>query len=231
MNFIYRKATKEEIERYEINSQQYGKSTVKKMLSNKQEFVKAISPYLNMYNEEWIYSPDDISYMENIVRNKQMKFVGVYKNEEIHFINFLIDNEIAPETALNDDYNCSIGFSSKTNKWYGWSDRAIHGFGIGHTVKKGDLGYIPDNIEELSLQTLSQYGNDDKEYTRITKFDNYITVEISYCVITGLTKEGDYVYDICWSKPDKRYPGKGEWTAKTLEDCKQMAIDFAIAVR
>ena len=51
-----------------------------------------------------------------------------------------------------------------------WSDRAIHGFGIGHTVKKGDLGYIPDNIEELSLQSLSQYGNDDKEYTRITKF-------------------------------------------------------------
>ena len=43
MNFIYRKATKEEIERYEIYSQQYGKSTVKKMVSNKQEFVKAIS--------------------------------------------------------------------------------------------------------------------------------------------------------------------------------------------
>ena len=56
-----------------------------------------------MYNDEWIYSPDDISYKKNIVRNKQMKFVGVYKNEEIHFINFLIDNEIAPETALNDD--------------------------------------------------------------------------------------------------------------------------------
>ncbi len=31
-----------------------------------------------------------------------------------------------------------IGFDPKTQKWYGWSHRGIYGFGIGHTVKKGD---------------------------------------------------------------------------------------------
>lgn len=39
-----------------------------------------------------------------------------------------------------------IGFDPKSKKWYGWSHRAIYGFGIGHIVKKGDAtlssGYI-----------------------------------------------------------------------------------------
>jgi hypothetical protein len=56
----------------------------------------------------------------------------------------------------------SIGFSEKEQKWYGWSHRAIYGFGVGSKVKKGDCAYN----------------------------------------------------------------GK-EWTAKTLDDAKQMAIDFA----
>lgn len=33
---------------------------------------------------------------------------------------------------------CSIGFSPKEQKWYGWSHRAIHGFKIGDVVKEGD---------------------------------------------------------------------------------------------
>lgn len=31
--------------------------------------------------------------------------------------------------------NASIAFSEKEGKWYGWSHRAIYGFGVGHTVK------------------------------------------------------------------------------------------------
>ena len=33
---------------------------------------------------------------------------------------------------------CSIGFCDKEQKWYGWSHRAIYGFGIGDEVKEGD---------------------------------------------------------------------------------------------
>ncbi len=61
----------------------------------------------------------------------------------------------------------NIGFNPKEQKWYGWSHRAIFGFGIGSTCKKGDCHY-------------------------------------SFM--------------------------KGEWTAKTLEDAKQMAKDFAEGV-
>lgn len=67
--------------------------------------------------------------------------------------------------GISKVYGGSIGFSEKEQKWYGWSHRAIYGFGIGSKVKKGDCGY------------------------------------------------------------------KGNaWTAKTLDDAKQMAKDFADAV-
>lgn len=66
-----------------------------------------------------------------------------------------------------DPRTACIGFNPELQKWYGWSHRAVYGFGIGQTVKKGDCGY--------------------KEI-------------------------------------------KGEWTAETLDDAKQMAIDFAHSV-
>ncbi len=46
----------------------------------------------------------------------------------------------------------SIGFSEKEQKWYGWSHRAIHGFGIGDEVEKGDVmtssGWTPEYLKE-----------------------------------------------------------------------------------
>lgn len=33
---------------------------------------------------------------------------------------------------------CSIGFNPMKQKWYGWSHRAMYGFGIGDVVKEGD---------------------------------------------------------------------------------------------
>jgi len=47
---------------------------------------------------------------------------------------------------------CSIGFCEKEQKWYGWSDKAIFGFGIGHTIKEGDCasssGWTDDYLIE-----------------------------------------------------------------------------------
>ena len=35
----------------------------------------------------------------------------------------------------------SIGWNEEEKKWYGWSHRAIYGFGVGSSVKKGDCGF------------------------------------------------------------------------------------------
>ncbi len=90
---------------------------------------------------------------------------------------------IKPELADTDDNVCTIGYSPKEGKFFGWSHRAIHGFGIGDEVEKGSL-----------------------------------------CSMSGWTDE--YL---------KEHPGEDKslpigFKAKTLEDCRRMAVAFAESV-
>lgn len=59
---------------------------------------------------------------------------------------------IIPEKASPDHNVCSIGFCPTNNKWYGWSHRAIYGFGIGDVVKEGDCtassGFTDEYLQE-----------------------------------------------------------------------------------
>ena len=56
---------------------------------------------------------------------------------------------IKPEKAKPTHGFCSIGFCEKEQKWYGWSHRAMYGFGVGSAISKGDCGFMPDTPEEL----------------------------------------------------------------------------------
>lgn len=62
---------------------------------------------------------------------------------------------IKPEYRTPKSNVCTIGFSQKHGKWFGWSHRAIHGFKIGDIVKKGDctaeylpIGFKAQNVEQ-----------------------------------------------------------------------------------
>ena len=57
-------------------------------------------------------------------------------------IKFFIEHGIVPQKIKPSDLNCSIGFSEKENKWYGWRHRAVQGFTIGSKLEEGDCGYI-----------------------------------------------------------------------------------------
>lgn len=91
---------------------------------------------------------------------------------------------IRPEKVSCDSNVCSIGFSEVERKWYGWSHRAIHGFGIGDAVDSDD----------------------------------------HLCARSGWTDE--YLE----KHPDKNLSLPVGFEARTLDDCKQMAIAFADAV-
>ena len=56
------------------------------------------------------------------------------------------------QKAFPEHRTCSIGYSPKENKWYGWSHRAIHGFTIGDEVEEGDLTNTSGFIEEYRIQ-------------------------------------------------------------------------------
>ena len=86
---------------------------------------------------------------------------------------------IKPEKSRPEHGVCSIGFCEREQKWYGWSHRAIFGFGVGSSVTQG--------------------------------------VAVTHGELFSL-------------EPWPARWGRGEWTARTLDDARQMAVDFAAGV-
>lgn len=56
------------------------------------------------------------------------------------------------QKAQSTNSTCSIGYSSKDNKWYGWSHRAICGFTIGDSVKEDDITATSGLTDEYRIQ-------------------------------------------------------------------------------
>lgn len=137
---------------------------------------------------------------------------------------------IAPELASPAHKVCSIGFCEREQKWYGWSHRAIYGFGIGSKVERGDCGYVPIGWDDFLEQAAAFWRGDNHMHVTATR---------------GTDDGGRDCARVAWeyddNVPNKKlrgtisgsvmYPpdqwGKGEWTAATLEDARQMAVDFA----
>lgn len=60
------------------------------------------------------------------------------------------------------------GSKGYDGKYYGWSHRAVYGFSVGDTVKKGDIGYDGDG-EPYVLDT------EEKAKAQALKFHNEIS--------------------------------------------------------
>lgn len=123
---------------------------------------------------------------------------------------------IKPELRTDHSRFCSIGFCEAEQKWYGWSHRAIYGFGVGDGVARGDCAYVPTDWEDAKHDAMDFHGGIRVEET--------IDDDGKPCfdVITG------GMLSVQAYPPDAY--GKGEWTARTLADAKQMACDFAEGV-
>ena len=146
------------------------------------------------------------------------------------------ERRVVPELSHPTSRVCSIGFCAAENKWYGWSHRAINGFGVGSEVKQGDCAYSPTDMEDARLDAIRFWSHPSHEGVEAT-----ITKD----------KEGKTCFDLVWKNSEdsslipnekvrgkisgtRHYPpeqfGNGEWVAQTLDDAKQMAIDFAEGV-
>lgn len=81
------------------------------------------------------------------------------KSLDKKFIALLKKREIYPQKVKESHCVCSIGFSEKEQKWYGWSHRAFCGFGIGHIAKEGDChttsGWTEEYLKEHPEEDLS----------------------------------------------------------------------------
>lgn len=115
-----------------------------------------------------------------------------------------------------------IGFNPAEGKWYGWSHRAMYGFGVGTEVKPGDCAFVPGNREEYKDELLRWYLDDAPELTGCTIHEMPEGIRITRTYLDQRTRITDEPLDIEY--------GRGRWTASTLDEAKQMALEFAKAV-
>lgn len=162
-------------------------------------------------------SSDDAKVYKSRFDDSYMTRVGMEDN-----IEFLANREITEELTHG------VGFSPKDRKWYGWSHRAIYGFEVGSTCEKGDAHYRGSNMKEL-----------EEAAVRFWEDEHHLNVRSD-----GVVEDrGEKYFDIKWDYTDNvpneklrgtisgchhhiKDLGRGEWEAKTMEDAKQMAIDF-----
>ena len=63
---------------------------------------------------------------------------GDYIGSPKHARYLVVKRGIVPERRTATSNVCSIGYCKRKKKWFGWSHRAIFGFGVGYTVRNGD---------------------------------------------------------------------------------------------
>ncbi len=66
---------------------------------------------------------------------------------------------IAPEKKRESVSVCSIGYCEKDKKWYGWSHRAIVGFGVGDRIFEqnyGDEDTLFVDHGEIAIESMDQ---------------------------------------------------------------------------
>lgn len=176
---------------------------------------------------------DDGKIYYSKVDNSYLTRVGMEND-----LNFLLKKGVTEQIqSIKGSGVASIGFNPTEQKWYGWSHRAIFGFGIGSECKKDNTHFEPSNKEEFIEDCLRFWGDTDMEDTNKLDpiaeegtQDGRLGVWVSYTLddtIPNKKMRGKV------SSVFSEYPetwGKGEWTATTLEEAKQMAIDFSRGV-
>ena len=109
--------------------------------------------YRNSYivrDEKWLTNfEDELKGHTQLMKDQAYNLKGEWICDSKWAHELIVQRGIMPEKA-NPSYSvCSIGFCKKEQKWYGWSHRAMYGFGIGSTCKKGDCHYQPANKKDF----------------------------------------------------------------------------------
>ncbi|MFT6125896.1 MAG: hypothetical protein ACJAVA_000338 [Flavobacteriaceae bacterium] len=238
-----------------------------KVTKKLQKFIDSISNIVDTTGVGLEEAPQ--SYVSKI-DGSYLTFVGLENN-----LKFLLKNGITENVTSN------LGFNPIEQKWYGWSHRAIFGFGIRSQCKKGDCGYRVGSEGEFIKSEKDNILNKNTHNVEVSRKGDILTVvsifkgykeDLSqdkfigeksiqsyriekggYSVIVETVKCGpepcpDLAYEkanpisheytsdhsCTYIEAEPMYYfhpyGKGEWTARTLDEAKEMALDFAKGV-
>ena len=168
-------------------------------------------------------------------------------------VKHLLKRGITEQIKSNDgEGSVCVGFNPVEQKWYGWSHRAIYGFGIGSTCKIGDCGYVPETPKKLfdDVTKVNKDGFRWQNPENVEMTETGIRIKTPMVELVGddglVGKTAEFINEACDKiihpggevlsavpvEPDywEIECGRGEWTAKTMEDAYRMACDFASGV-
>ena len=186
--------------------------------------VKSVRRYKCGYEvrtELWTHPSSDTPTPMRASYNPSGDYIGDAKTGK----RLVADRGIQPILRTPNSNVCSIGYSLKDGKWYGWSHRAIFGFEIGSGCKRGQVHYRPTGKTDF-LKDMIRFWTDNTHLNVRGSFRDG-GVKVSWEVADTVANEsarGKTVSDFS-AYPDEW--GRGEWTAETTADAKQMAMDFA----
>ena len=190
-----------------------------------------------------ITDPNDVNVCREAAPSEYLRMVtahnqaGDYIGDLAH-AHYLMEKGIfTPIKKRSDCNNCSVGHSVFDDKYHGWSHRATYSFGIGSTVKKGDCAYTPVDKQDFMDDCTRFWSDEDnlnvfseeaeKTHEDGTKEMGVRTTWTYSNTIPNVKLRGE-VTSVWCPYPDTW--GKGEWTAETMDDARQMAIDFSDGV-
>lgn len=211
----------------------------KKMVSKDTTPLAAYGYYLQ--TDLVTMSPKEEPIEMTSAYNMHGHYIGTAEDAEY----LCVDRGIIPELASDTHNVCSVGYSHKDGKYYGWSHRAIHGFGIGDKVKFGDCAYTPDTMEN-AVKKLNEWHNDPEfknvRYSVSPKGEDeknfYLEVVRSEYSDEEAARDRDHEHirpeDAGWvitSREVETVPkGRGEWAAEDHNHVREMAYNFAESV-
>jgi hypothetical protein len=200
------------------------------------------SPFI--IQKEEVHMFGDITILD-VVYTETGFFIGDLEQKD-----WLIETGITEQIqSYSGNLNCtgSIGFNPTEQKWFAWSHRSMYGFGIGSEVKNGDCAYKPKNIKDFN-ESLLEFWDIDGSWrecetpdiicaTRLLSITSNVTDE-DYPGQQGTRIEKETIFKGVKNRdvvsviftPYPKVWGRGCWTALTLDDAKEMAIDFAKGV-
>ena len=172
---------------------------------------------------------NEVAYVDTMDFGIEISQVYKSKFDNSYITHVGLENDVKylAEKEITQELTHGVGFSPKDGKWYGWSHRAIYGFDIGSTCKKGDCHYRVAN-EDDEIEAALRFWSDDEyhEKTWVEKVENgEIHINWKYNNTVPNEKIRNTISGVIWHFDPNNF-GKGEWIAETLEDAKQMAIDF-----
>jgi hypothetical protein len=191
--------------------------------------------HYDVRHEVWVIYPGDEEHIVISAYSKQGYYVGAKKDADrlikkygiVHF-----------QQRTEESAAVTIGYSHLKKKWYGWSHRAIFGFKPGSKCKKGNSHYLPATYSDAFQKCDHRHGPRCWAKGHIERViaplryptygGNAIVGFEDQIASTFAVKEGTDCS--CCAKNCPLTFGKGEWTAETWVDAKQMAIDFAKSV-